>query len=402
MVTVRYLVGENEYYKQTLKAGEKALVPTNPQKSGGTFCGWYITNYSRLAWDFNDPVVFGITLYARFVPTRPVVVSLETIASSLDPSADADEGETKFSNENRKETSDTIKDISALPAINAVVTPIIDAIISDSASAVAGIMHEGATDGTSEDGTTSVEEKVLIVGTNNDAALKTADGPVEVRIDASKEDVTQIADSVANAPEKSTVIIKMKQDCVIEQEILESAKGKDVDLVLDMGSYSWHINGQDITADALQSINMEVKFGADAIPIDKIDKIAEGKKRQTISLTHDGEFGFTATLTLNVGAENAGKYANLYFFNEDDDDLEFIYSDKVKPNGEVGLRFSHASEYVAVIDEIPMAEGNTEGETAGSVWIGSKVFYLVLGVVIIIIALGLTGFVVGRKRSADF
>ena len=95
---------------------------------------------------------------------------------------------------------------------------------------------------------------------------------------------------------------------------------------------------------------MEVKFGSDAISSDKIEKFG-GLAYKTISLTHEGDFGFAATLTMNVGAENSGKYANLYYYNETDGDLEFLSSDKVRDNGDINLLFTHASEYVAVISE---------------------------------------------------
>jgi len=34
------------------------------------------------------------------------------------------------------------------------------------------------------------------------------------------------------------------------------------------------------------------------------------------SLAYDGEFGFTATLTVNMESKNAGLYANLFYYNE--------------------------------------------------------------------------------------
>ena len=35
-----------------------------------------------------------------------------------------------------------------------------------------------------------------------------------------------------------------------------------------------------------------------------------------LSLAYDGEFGFTATLTVNMEPKNSGMYANLFYYNE--------------------------------------------------------------------------------------
>ena len=40
-------------------------------------------------------------------------------------------------------------------------------------------------------------------------------------------------------------------------------------------------------------------------------KLAGDNPTQQLSLTHEGDFGFTATLTMNAGAEYAGKNGNL-------------------------------------------------------------------------------------------
>ena len=43
-----------------------------------------------------------------------------------------------------------------------------------------------------------------------------------------------------------------------------------------------------------------------------------------MTLAYDGEFGFTATLTVNMESKNAGLYANLFYYNEQTGELEFI------------------------------------------------------------------------------
>lgn len=78
-----------------------------------------------------------------------------------------------------------------------------------------------------------------------------------------------------------------------------------------------------------------------------VDKLANGDKTIQISLAHNGEFGFEAVLHLNFGAENAGKYANLYHYVNGE--LVFMNAGGIDEEGNAKLDFSHASDYVIVI-----------------------------------------------------
>ena len=65
-------------------------------------------------------------------------------------------------------------------------------------------------------------------------------------------------------------------------------------------------------------------------------------------MVHNGEFGFKATLTINVGSQYEGESGNLYYYNSNGE-LEFIDAGQIDVDGNVNLDFSHASDYVVVI-----------------------------------------------------
>ena len=73
-----------------------------------------------------------------------------------------------------------------------------------------------------------------------------------------------------------------------------------------------------------------------------------------ISLSYDGEFGFEAVLSVNLEKENAGLYANLFYYNPQTNEMEFICSDVIAEDGTAELIFTHASEYTIVIDKVAM------------------------------------------------
>ena len=51
---------------QTVKAGEKAVKPSNPTKSGCTFSGWYSDSTLTTQYNFNSAVTANVTLYAKW------------------------------------------------------------------------------------------------------------------------------------------------------------------------------------------------------------------------------------------------------------------------------------------------------------------------------------------------
>ena len=80
------------------------------------------------------------------------------------------------------------------------------------------------------------------------------------------ETINSVVAAINAAAAGENITVAMGGATVVPKEILEAAKGKDVNIVLDMGGYTWTINGMDILASDLQDINLEVKFDTNAIP----------------------------------------------------------------------------------------------------------------------------------------
>lgn len=156
----------------------------------------------------------------------------------------------------------------------------------------------------------------------------------------------------------ATVSVDMNGATVVPGDIFDSIKGQDINVAFDMGDgITWTVNGMDITADQMKDIDLGVTTGADAgqsIPVDVINNVTGERYSMNLSLAYDGEFGFRAVLTVNMDQKNAGLYANLFYYNEDSGELEFICAGEIGTDGNVDLTFSHASDYVVVIDAQPI------------------------------------------------
>ena len=235
-----------------------------------------------------------------------------------------------------------------------------------------------------------------------------------IKDDSGKEGWDVIKPQLEEAKSGDTVTVVMNGTTVVPKDVIDSIKGKDTTLVLDMGNgLSWKIYGKDIT-DAAGDIDFDVTVGADAgksIPVDVINNVTGERSSLNLTLAYDGEFGFTATLTVNMESKNAGLYANLFYYNEQTGELEFISAGQIDPDGNVELVFTHASDYTIVVDTRIMSDNGqadnkadetipaskTDDSTSKYTW--NNTIIIIIGICIMLIVIGAIFYV--RKKSGS-
>ena len=160
-----------------------------------------------------------------------------------------------------------------------------------------------------------------------------------------------ILDELENTAKGDQITIDMGDETKVPAEIFESLAGKDVDVTFDLGDIQWSASGADIPTDAdFTDLDLGVNLDTSGIPVNVINTITGEVGTVQITLAHDGEFGFTMTLTAPLGKENAGYWANLYHYDEDAEAMNFEAAAKIDEDGSVKIPFSHASQYAIVID----------------------------------------------------
>lgn len=217
-----------------------------------------------------------------------------------------------------------------------------------------------------ETATFTVQPKAgLAAGTYSDTIAVTGNGGATLSITASFTVKSQPSynpptvseetiDTIADAQPGETVTVDLSSGSTkLDKEVFETLAGKDVTLVIELGDgLSWTVNGTDIPEDAsLTDIDLGVTMNSDGIPVDVVNAITGEHGSVQMTLAHDGAFGFTMTLTTPLGAENAGYWANLYYFNESTNKMTFETAAKINSDGTASLSFSHASQYAIVIDD---------------------------------------------------
>ena len=151
-----------------------------------------------------------------------------------------------------------------------------------------------------------------------------------------------------------TVTIDMKQGAnfpanIIPKEVLKAAEGEKVNLKFDMGDYSWSIKGKDITDAGVKDINLGLNETSQVIPEDVMKSVSGKNPNTQFSIKHSGEFGFQARLTLYVGKQYKGKYANFYTY--DGNNIELSGYAKVNKKGYVTVDFNHGPYYGIVFSK---------------------------------------------------
>ena len=203
----------------------------------------------------------------------------------------------------------------------------------------------------------SYEENLTISGTGGTSASVALRFSVRERpyIPPTPPSVSEeTIDAILDAEPGETVSVALEDgDTTLDAEVFETLAGQDITLEIALeDGVTWTVNGQDIPADAnLDDLDLSVEMNSDGIPVDVVNSITGERDTVQMTLAHDGDFGFTMTLTAPLGAENAGYWANLYHFDEDAERLIFETAAEIDADGSVSLSLSHASQYAIVIDD---------------------------------------------------
>ena len=164
----------------------------------------------------------------------------------------------------------------------------------------------------------------------------------------------QAVDKIESAKEGSTVEITLRTgQTKLDKEVFEALAGRDVTLEISLpGGVSWTVNGQDIPENIdLTDLDLDVTLDASTIPVSVINTVTGAVDTIQLSLKHDGEFGFTMTLSAPLGRDNADYWANLYWYNERTEELEFQQAARIARDGTAEFDLDHASDYAIVIDD---------------------------------------------------
>lgn len=249
----------------------------------------------------------------------------------------------------------------------------------------------GGKDTKSEGTKEETKEEIPTVASETKTETETVETPDTVSGTVSATDWDAVVSAIKGAADGETITVVMDEKGILSSRAIEALKGTSKKLILDMGNgIKWIIDGKNIEKVPTSDIHMKVKLGSDAISdaVIKASDLGENvEKILTFSLEHDGEFGFMPTLSLEIGKEYAGKYANLFYYNPKTKKLEGKTSVKIAEDGTVEFTFRHASDYLISVTENAVMSENKMVPDTGDTQNGEAYLLLIaLGAVAIVAA----------------
>lgn len=199
-----------------------------------------------------------------------------------------------------------------------------------------------------------------------------------------EESFANVIEAVNKAKTGSKIRVNLLKTTKIPANVFESIKGKDMNVTFKVSDQaSWIINGKDITGNVTAPIDLGLVVGTSDIPKQKVTALADGNETIQLSLNYDGVFGFEGILRLSVGTDHSGKIANLYYYNETTGKFEYYQAVQVKEDGTVDFKFSHASDYVIVLNDTDMSQTTgsviASPKTSDNIPIAAAVILLLFG-----------------------
>ena len=236
----------------------------------------------------------------------------------------------------------------------------------------------------SDDDKPSDDGKPSDKATGSVTTTTTVSGELIVNADADWNTVTE---KLAQIKEGETLEVSLVGTTKVSGKALESIKGTSKTIVLKLpNGVRWKINGKKITGTNLADLDLGVTLNTDVIPAKLVSDVAKnGNGYLEISLAHDGQFGFEATMTIPLGKEYAGQFANLYYYNVSTGKMELMGSYPINANGEADLVFTHASDYVIVMDNVAHTQ-KTATDTGDSTNVVGIILLLVAGAMLVALA----------------
>ncbi len=214
-----------------------------------------------------------------------------------------------------------------------------------------------------------------------------------------------INDRFAKAELNTTINVDMNGSKVIPAMVQNTLKDRNITGTFHMyDGISWTING--LSIQNTSDLNFGMKLNQSNIPNDVKEKLTSGRGYLTFSTEHSGDLGLKAILNVRIQPESGfkgfveigtgwdveGKYANLFYYNEEYDKMQFVCADESDQYGMVHLPLYHFSEYIIVVDDNILNDTYTSPQTGEDMSMNYWWF-----VTIAVLAVG-SGYVVIKKK----
>ncbi len=149
--------------------------------------------------------------------------------------------------------------------------------------------------------------------------------------------------------EPGDIYVSMNGGAVVPGDVLEKVAGRNISFHFFMDDdFTWVVSGRSIPV-TITSVDFRVSLGSVHIPTKLINDLAGVYPRQTFTVEHNGTFGFPLALDLQLGSENEGKTATLYYYSVKDNRLEQVANAEIDYRGRAVFSMPDESDFVVIV-----------------------------------------------------
>ena len=171
------------------------------------------------------------------------------------------------------------------------------------------------------------------------------------------EDWAKVIDAAKKITSGGVLTVEMGEKTVVPGTVLDAMAGKDITVVFKLSDgLGWQIDGKNVATQAAARDDMDLGAtrGTDYIPV-ALTNVPGGLEEIQLHLPQSGAFDLNPVLTVTTGAGNAGKWANLFYYNSELNELEFCGAVIIASDGSAAQPVSHAGDYLVVVSETSLA-----------------------------------------------
>ncbi|MCM1045611.1 MAG: LysM peptidoglycan-binding domain-containing protein [Candidatus Gastranaerophilales bacterium] len=148
----------------------------------------------------------------------------------------------------------------------------------------------------------------------------------------------------------------------IPLDTLQLISGKGVALALQTGNeFAFSVSGKDVKN---VSGSFRIALTAPSIPEDLLQSVTAGSCiSRVFSMTDHAAYPFRVNAHMNLGAENAGKVAMLYCYDDTNRSMKLVGAYRITESGQAMFALNKGGEYIAVVADRVVGYTVADGDT---------------------------------------